>query len=445
MTQPLDSESANIAADTRAPGVSGGDGVPATPLPNSSSEVVKAQPQSPEKPLEPEPKSNPDLIPDLSVSRTGKPLTALTLGDDRELPKPQWIAIAIAIILLGLTLNNNGLTWVGVLMTLYYSLQITWPTWRSLPSRLANQPQLLALLGFIAVGMGALQLTGILGQFRRWTRTPNWDQIGALGDTLGAIGQILIALIAVWVAWRQYVIEKDLTTRQNIITQQQTIDTYFQGISDLVIDDEGLLEDWPQERAIAEGRTAAILASVDGQGKAKVLRFLSHSGLLTPLKRDRRLGRAILDGSGGYLEDRDYGIRVIDLRGMLASSDLANTDLRWLDLSDANLVTSNLSNCDLVRSNLSRTILYRANLESANLEAVRFHYGEIEQVSPRSRTEIPNYQTGAYTGAVIEGVDFTGVENLSEEQRYYCCAWSGSASRLTIPGGCEGIPNKLGR
>jgi uncharacterized protein YjbI with pentapeptide repeats len=435
MTQSSDSESARIAADTRAPGVSGSQ---APSNPNASTDVVKPQSREFE---EPSLNSNLDHVSDLSVSQRVR----LAAIDDRDLPKPKWVALAIAIAVLGVGLDQNILTWVGVLMTLFYALQLTWPTWRSLFSLLESEPQLLALISFLVVGLGALQLSGALDEVRRWTHTPNWDAIGALGDGLGALGQIFIAMIALWVAWRQYVIEKDLTTRQNIITQQQTIDTYFQGVSDLVIDEEGLLEDWPQERAIAEGRTAAILASVDGQGKAKILRFLSHSGLLTPLKRDRRLGRAILDGAGGYLEDRNYGIRVIDLRGMLADSDLSFSDLRWLDLSDANLVTSNLSHCDLVRSNLSRTILYQANLEGANLEAVRLFYGELDEASPRSRTEPPNYQTGAYTGAVVEGVDFSDVENLSDEQRYYCCAWGGAKARKTIPGGCEGIPNKLGR
>ncbi|MFN7658317.1 MAG: pentapeptide repeat-containing protein, partial [Dolichospermum sp.] len=103
-------------------------------------------------------------------------------------------------------------------------------------------------------------------------------------------------------------------------------------------------------------RTAAIFSSVDGSGKAKILRFLSRSKLLTPLQRDRRLGRAILDGSGGYAEDRLEGVRVIDLGVMLAGADLADNDLRWTDLSEANLVRANLSNCDLVKANLSRTI-----------------------------------------------------------------------------------------
>ncbi|MDT9298445.1 MAG: pentapeptide repeat-containing protein, partial [Arthrospira platensis PCC 7345] len=162
-------------------------------------------------------------------------------------------------------------------------------------------------------------------------------------------------------AWRQYVISRDLTIQQNRITQQQTIDAYFQGVSDLALGEQGLLEDWPQERVIAEGRTAAIIRSVDADGKAKILRFLSQARLITPLKRDRHLGRPILDGNGSYAEDRAEGIRVIDLGAMLAGTDLKNTDLRRTDLGEANLVRANLTNCDLVRANLSRAILYEAN------------------------------------------------------------------------------------
>jgi len=271
----------------------------------------------------------------------------------------------------------------------------------------------------------------------------NWDAVGALGEVFGAIGQILIAVLALYVAWRQYVIERDLTLRQNLITQQQTIDSYFQGISELVLDGEGLLEDWPQERAIAEARTAAILSSVDADGKAKIIRFLSRAHLLTPLKRDQRLGRAILDGTGGYAEDRQQGVRVVDLGIMLASTNLAGTDLRWTDLSEANLIRADLSQADLVRCNLSRTILVGAKLTGADLKGARLFYGQPEAATPRSQIEPPDYQTGAHTGAVIEGADLTGVEQLSPDQRYYCCAWGGASTRLTIPGGCEGIPNKL--
>lgn len=365
------------------------------------------------------------------------------------------ILVAIAITFIGIAINNWIIGIFGTVGTLVLSLAVLLPTivtavqeWFSAQERAL----FVAFLGVVAGIIGGIKFSGLGDRIIAFGRRVNWDAAGTLADWFGALGQILIAIIAVYVAWRQYVISKDLTiqqnlltVQQNIITQQQTIDSYFQGISDLVLDEEGLLEDWPQERMIAEGRTAAILSSVDGSGKAKILRFLSRSKLLTPLKRDRHLGRAILDGNGGYAEDRDAGLRVIDLGVMLAGADFASTDLRWTDLSEANLVRANLTNCDLVKANLSRSILYQAKLNGADLNGTRLFYGSAETASPRSRTARPNYETGEHTGAVVENADFTNAERMSESARYYCCAWGGEKTRGTIPGGCEGIPNKLGR
>lgn len=355
--------------------------------------------------------------------------------------------VAVAVILTGITLNSFWLTLGGSLVAVIISFRLIWPSLQELLIELSPQQQaLLVAVPSAVIGiLGLMQISGANRAILAWGRTIRWDAIGALGDFLGAFGQIFIAFLALYVAWRQYVISRDLTTQQNRITQQQTIDAYFQGISDLVLDDEGLLEDWPQERIIAEARTAAILSSIDAQGKAKIIRFLSRSRLLTPLRRDRRLGRPILDGKGGYEEDRQNGTRVIDIGAMLAATDLAGTDLRWTDLSDSNLVRSNMAGCDLVKANLSRTILYQAILAGADLMGARFFYGSVENASPRSRTEPPNFTTGAFTGAVVEGADFSDVKRMSEEQRRYCCAWGGSATRMTIPGGCDDVPNQLER
>jgi len=130
---------------------------------------------------------------------------------------------------------------------------------------------------------------------------------------------------------------------------------------------------------------------------------------------------------------------------MLAGADLAGADLRWVDLSEANLVRANLTGADCYRANLSRAVLYEASLAGANLRSARLFYGSIEVATPRSRSLPPRHSTGDHTGAVVENTDFTGVEGMSEEQRVYCCAWCGERSRATIPGGCDGIPNRLGR
>ena len=195
--------------------------------------------------------------------------------------------VAIAVIFLGLALNNFLIGFLGTLLAIVLSVGVLLP-WLKKAAAEFFSPQersiFVASLGFVAAAIGIFNFTDINRRTAAWGERLNWDAVGALGEVFGALGQILIAIIAVYVAWRQYVISKDLTiqqnlltVQQNLITQQQTIDSYFQGISDLVLDEEGMLEDWPQERAIAEGRTAAILSSVDASGKAKILRFLSQS------------------------------------------------------------------------------------------------------------------------------------------------------------------------
>lgn len=365
------------------------------------------------------------------------------------------ILVAIAITFIGVIVNNRIIGIIGTAITLLLSLAILLPWLQKVLNEWFSPQErtlIVAFLGLIVAIIGLIRFTGVGDRLVVWGHQINWDIAGTLAEWFGALGQILIAVIAVYVAWRQYVISKDLTiqqnlltVQQNIITQQQTIDSYFQGVSDLVLDEEGLLEDWPQERAIAEGRTAAILSSVDGSGKAKILRFLSRSKLLSPLKRDQRLGRPILDGSGGYAEDRLEGVRVIDLGVMLAGADLSSTDLRWTDLSEANLVRANLESCDLVKANFSRTILYNTNLSGADINGIRLFYGVVDKASPRSRTQAPDYETGEHTGAVVENADFTNVQRMSESARCYCCTWGGEKTRGSIPGGCEGIPNKLGK
>jgi uncharacterized protein YjbI with pentapeptide repeats len=357
-------------------------------------------------------------------------------------------AAAAAVLAVALFLR---IPWLGIpaaLAAIALAGRVLWPVLKAAINEWIPRPlQMIIVAGAIAIFslIGLLQFSGVTDRLAPGDRTINWEAISAIGETFGAVGQILVAFLALYVAWRQYVISKDLTSQQNRITQQQTIDAYFQGISDLVLDEEGLLEDWPPERAIAEGRTAAILTGLDGEGKAKVIRFLSSAKLLTPLKRDRRLGRPIFDGLGGYEEDIEYGVRVIDLTNMLAGADLSNSDLRSTELSEANLSNISLATCDLTRANLSRALLLGANLRQADLSRTCLFHGDVETASPRDRINAPNYNTGAYTGAVIEGADFSQVKNLSEEQRCYCCAWGGSKTRGTIPGGCGDIPNKLGR
>ncbi|MGB2925096.1 MAG: pentapeptide repeat-containing protein [Limnothrix sp.] len=416
--------------------------------------------------------SKPKIFSDIPSEDLDTPDTSIeitsprTLGTPVKIPPPRpagekrfylkkidsnnpWLLFtAIGVMLMGLVSQWAWLGLSGTLVTLLLSLKIILPSLREWLKTFLTDSERSTLVGFIGLAVaiaGLFKFIGVYETIGYWLNQIKWDEFGSWADWVGALGQIMIAVLAVYVAWEQYVISRDLTIQQNRITQQQTIDTYFQGISELALSDEGLLEDWPQERSIAEGRTAAILSSVDEGGKAKILRFLSQSRLLTPLRRDGHLGRPIFDGSGGYLEDRLRGVRVIDLGVMLAGTNLECMDLRWTELSEANMVRANLKNCDLVRANLSRTILAEANLQQADLKGAILFYGPLETTSPRIKNKVPNYTTGQYTGAVVENANFLNIKRMSEEQRYYCCAWCGENSRETIPGGCDGIPNLLGR
>ena len=359
-------------------------------------ELPLAEAETPPFPASPWP-------PLLKLLLLGIPALLLPLGHWTKQPALGWGAV---LAWLGLASWWGRPLWVQIGRDLWQWLT-TWPTlgWA------------VAALGL--AGVGGLAGSGVFSTLR----SLSWEAIGALGEVFGATGQILIALLAAYIAWRQYVISRDLTIQQNIITQQQTIDAYFEGISNLVLSPDGQLDDWPLERAIAAGRTAAILNGVDRFGKAKILRFLSTANLLSPLRRDEHLGRPILDGKGGYQRDRVNGIRVVNLGTMLEGADLHGTSLRGVDFSDASLEGADLRDCDLSHTNLCGANLRNADLRGADLYRALLFVGSLQTASPVQPGQKPDFKTGAYAGAIVAGADFRRVRRLSPEQRAYLAAW----------------------
>ncbi|MEB3256402.1 MAG: pentapeptide repeat-containing protein [Synechococcaceae cyanobacterium] len=359
------------------------------------------------------------------------------------------LVLALTLTLAGLVLGWAPLTLVAGGLTLALSLlQLLPPLVRRLAGRLDDLPTTRVLAGAGLV-LAAVALPVALGWWEPVLdlyRTRNWEAIGALGEgVIGAFGQILVALVALFIAWRQVMVDMRLTTQQNRITEAQTIDSFIHGISEMIIDEEGMLEDWPLERMLAEGRLAAVLSSIEPEGKAKVLRFLSHARLLTPLRRDHRLGRAILDGEGNYEEDRFDGVPVIRLQQILRGADLAGCDLRGVDFNGADLRGADLSGADLREAILAGANLGGANLSGARLEGARFFWGRAQTASPQRPGLRPDPRTGASSGAVVENVNLSGVRQLDPQAHFYLASWSGSRSRASLPGGSKGIANQLER
>lgn len=357
------------------------------------------------------------------------------------------LLLAAALTLLGLSLHWSLLAVAAGVVLLALCLGELLPDlWRLLADRIDETPtaRLLAILGLV-LGLLAVPLgLGWLDVYIDLYQARDWEAIGAIGEgVIGAFGQILVALVAVAIAWRQLWIEQRLTTQQNRITQAQTIDNFIEGISRLISDEEGMLEDWPLERMLAEGRLAAVFGSIDTEGRARVLRFLSHARLLTPLRRDHRLGRAILDGNGSYEEDRVAGVPVMQLHAILKGVDLSGTDLRGLDFNGADLRGSDLSGCDLSGANLAGANLAGANLEQARLEGTRFFYGRAQTATPWRPEQSADLQSGKGSGAVVENANFSGVQRLDAQNHHYLACWSGSRSRASLPGGSKGIASQL--
>jgi len=355
--------------------------------------------------------------------------------------------LAGGFTLLGLLGGWPSLALPAALVLLLLCLSELLPDlWRLLADRIDEAPtaRLLAILGLL-LGLLTVPLAlGWLDSYLSLYRDRNWEAIGALGEgVIGAFGQILVALVAVAIAWRQVLIEQRLTTQQNRITQAQTIDSFIQGISELISDQEGMLEDWPLERMLAEGRLAAVFGSIDKEGRSRVLRFLSHARLLTPLRRDHRLGRPILDGQGSYEEDRINGVPVIQLQLILKGVDLSGTDLRGVDFNGADLRGCDLAGSDLSGANLAGSNLAGANLEQARLEGTRFFYGRAQTATPIRPELRADLQSGSGSGAVVENANFSGAQRLDPQTHHYLASWSGSRSRATLPGGSKGIPSQL--
>lgn len=304
--------------------------------------------------------------------------------------------------------------------------------------------RLLAVTGVLLACLCVLLQLGWLDPYLNLWKQRDWEAIGAIGEgVVGAFGQILVALVALLIAWQQVRVDQRLTGQQNVITQAQTIDSLIQGISDLIVDEQGLLEDWPLERMLAEGRLAAVLSSIDSQGKARVLRFLSNALLLSPLRRDARLGRAILDGQGSYEVDWQDGVAVVRLNAMLRAADLSRCDLRGVDLHGADLRGADFSGADLSDANLAGADLSGANFDRCCLDGTRLFFGRPQTASPSQPGRGRDLLSGGGSGAIVLDASFRGARRLDPQQHYYLASWSGTRGRATLPGGCRGIADQL--
>jgi hypothetical protein len=245
-------------------------------------------------------------------------------------------------------------------------------------------------------------------------------------------------------------------TEQERIIRAQSLDSYFDGISNLLLRD-GAFGD--TARNLTKGRTDAILKVLKSDEKRSLVAFLYGSGLIT-LDGDSSgpviglsgsdLSRAELSGStlrkaslsmvnlrGAQISEADLDeadlrgadLREADLRGtdlsranlhgaVAAAAILSEVDLSGADLSGADLRGGNFRGADLSGSNLNGTNLRGADLSGADLRGANLSGANLREAIFSGANLLEARLANLIS---IEGADFTEVANLSAETRGYLC------------------------
>jgi len=209
----------------------------------------------------------------------------------------------------------------------------------------------------------------------------DWQLIDAIGEFIGAVGSIFIACIAVYIAARQWLDAKRIGREQRELAEEierkteaarqeqeriiraQSLDSYFEGISNLLLRDGGPS---PTARNLAKGRTDAILKILKSDEKRNLVAFLYGSSLIT-LDGDSNAPVISLSSSDLSWADlngailRRASLSMVNLRGaQIREADLNEADLHGADLRDANLCV-----VDLSMASLHRAMLTGADLSEA--------------------------------------------------------------------------------
>lgn len=303
--------------------------------------------------------------------------------------------------------------------------------------------------------------------------------VGALAEIAGATGSIAIAAVAVYVGIRQWVDGKRISREQRELTEEierkseaakleqdriiraQSLDSYFDGISTLLLlDEDGIFTD--TARSLTKGRTDAILKILKADEKRNLIAFLYGSGLISS-NGDGEPAMVALSGSdlsevelnGTALPNAGFGMA--NLRGAsIKEADLDGVDLRGADLSEADLSEADLTGSDLSLANLHGVIapgailsgvdlshavlsgadlrgadLSGSDLTSTDLSGSNLHGADLRDAKlDNANLSGANLRDANLTGAVlqdfnltnlisIEGADFTGVSDLSSESAEY--------------------------
>ena len=103
----------------------------------------------------------------------------------------------------GTIINNFFLGIIGIIATLLLSLIILLPWLKNVAAEWPSTYECMLIFGLIWVVISTIRLlksTDIGELLIIWGRKVNWEASGTIAEWFGAFGQILIAMIAVYIA-----------------------------------------------------------------------------------------------------------------------------------------------------------------------------------------------------------------------------------------------------
>jgi len=159
--------------------------------------------------------------------------------------------------------------------------------------------------------------------------------------------------------------------------RQAILSTYFDRLSDLLLNQEPRLRDAKNKdeiRIVARARTLSAFRSLDGERKGRVLQFLYEGGLITGESPVIVLKGANLEGA--------------QLRGAhLREATLEGAFLKWANLQGAFLEFAFLKGAFLELAYLEGANLQGAQLERANLDGAEITPEQLDiVVAPKGAT-----------------------------------------------------------
>jgi putative effector of murein hydrolase LrgA (UPF0299 family) len=217
---------------------------------------------------------------------------------------------------------------------------------------------LTVIIILLAIGGASLRWTGF-GERKLW----DWQTLLFVPITVALIA----SLLTLYQSTRQQVIEtqraQEARELETLRAERDMVQAYLEDMGTFVLEKDlrGAGEN-DDVRLLARARTLAVLDSVSGTRKVRVLEFMFETELLQ------------------FRSDRPpvVSLRFADLREthLVKRSILSNTDLDRADLNDAKLINAKLINATLTKAdlrgaNLSGTDLSEADLSGADLRGVK--------------------------------------------------------------------------